>query len=111
MSKRTFVMCLTVGFLAAPFLGGAALASEQSQSPEATYTKKMTRPADTIPSVSILPPEISKSLKIARIPTNRPIPLIVGTYWNCAVNAQDFEICRFKIVVCTDDQSLCTQVN
>ena len=46
MSKRTFVMCLTVGVLTAPFLGGAALASEQSQSPEATYTKKMARPTD-----------------------------------------------------------------
>jgi hypothetical protein len=63
-----------------------------------------------IRTVRVLSPEVSRSLKLTPLPTSRPIPLIVGTYWNCAVNAQDFEICRIKLVVCTDNQELCTEL-
>lgn len=61
-------------------------------------------------SVSFLSREVSKSLEIARVPTSEPIPLIVGTYWNCVTNDQDLEICDITLVVCNDDQSFCTQI-
>ncbi len=70
----------------------------------------MSMRADVIPNITSLPREMSKSLKITPIPTSEPIPLVVGTYWNCPVNAQGFEICRIKIVVCGDDQSFCVDV-
>ena len=58
--------------------------------------------------VRVLPFDVSRKLKIARTPTP-PSPLIVGTYWSCSVQ-NDHEICRIKLVVCTDDQSQCVEV-
>ena len=66
--------------------------------------------AGSLPNVTFLPREISKSLDITSVPTPEPIPLIVGSYWRCTKTDQDFEICRFRIVVCTDDQSFCTEI-
>jgi len=33
----------------------------------------------------------------------------VGTYWSCS-DHNGHEICRIKLVVCTDDQSQCVEV-
>lgn len=85
---------------------GSALAKDPDGPPRALDPT-------AIGTIQVLPPEVSRSLEIARVPTSRPIPLIVGTYWNCAVNAQDFEICRLKLVVCDDDEDppVCFDVN
>lgn len=58
--------------------------------------------------VRVLPPDVSRKLKIARTPLP-PSPIIVGTYWSCS-NHNDHDICRIKLVVCTDDQSQCVEV-
>jgi len=62
------------------------------------------------PRFQMLPPEVSRSLKISRLPTDKPMPLIIGTYWDCAINSQGFEICNTLIVVCDDDQEFCTTI-
>jgi len=58
--------------------------------------------------VRVLPFDASRKLKIARTPLP-PSPLIVGTYWSCS-DHNGHEICRIKLVVCTDDQSQCVEV-
>ena len=68
------------------------------------------RGVDTIPSVIFLPEEVSWSLDISRVPTSKPIPLLVGTYWNCLTNDEGFETCDITLVVCTREQDFCTQV-
>ena len=59
--------------------------------------------------VRALTPEVSSKLKIARTPMP-PSPLIVGTYWACSTHSSGHEICRIKLVVCTDDQQYCVEV-
>lgn len=61
-------------------------------------------------TVRLLPRSVSQSLKILKVPTPEPIPLIVGTYWQCFDAPGDFEVCEPVLVVCTNDQSFCTQV-
>ena len=58
--------------------------------------------------VRVLPFDVSRKLKIARTPLP-PSALIVGTYWSCS-NHNGHDICRIKLVVCTDDQSQCVEV-
>jgi hypothetical protein len=58
--------------------------------------------------VRVLPFDVSRKLKIARIPTP-PSALIVGNYWSCTIH-DDREICKITLVVCTDDQSQCVEV-
>jgi hypothetical protein len=60
-------------------------------------------------NVRALTPEVSRALKLARTPLP-PSPLIVGTYWSCSTHSSGFEICRIKLVVCTDDQQSCVEV-
>lgn len=63
----------------------------------------------TVPStIKVLPREVSRSLKITKLPTSRPIPLIVGSYWSCREQS-GFEICRFKVVACTSEQETCVE--
>lgn len=59
--------------------------------------------------IRVLPPEVSRALKLARTPLP-PSPLIVGTYWACSTHSSGHEICRIKLVVCTDDQKYCVEV-
>lgn len=61
-----------------------------------------------MPSIKVFSKEVSRSLDIAKIPTAEPIPLIVGGYWKCEKKFT-FEICDFKVVACTDDQSFCVE--
>ena len=61
-------------------------------------------------TVRLLPRSVSRSLKILKVPTPEPIPLLIGTYWQCFDAPGDFEVCEPVLVVCTDDQSFCTQV-
>ena len=58
--------------------------------------------------VRVLPPDVSMKLRIARTPLP-PSPLIVGTYWSCS-DHNGHELCRIKLVVCTNDQSQCVEV-
>ena len=58
--------------------------------------------------VRVLPFDVSRKLKITRTPTP-PSAIIVGTYWSCTLH-DDREICKIKLVVCTDDQSQCVEV-
>src|SRR5688572_29843151 len=60
-------------------------------------------------NVRVLTPEISRSLKIARMPTPTAA-LLVGSYWSCSTNSHGHEICRIKLVVCTNDQQNCVEV-
>jgi hypothetical protein len=60
-------------------------------------------------NVRALTPEVSRALKLARTPMP-PSPLIVGTYWACNTHSSGHEICRIKLVVCTDDQQYCVEV-
>lgn len=61
-------------------------------------------------TVKLLPPDVSRSLQIMRMPTSQPVPLLVGVYWNCADNGHGFDVCRLVTIVCTQDQSLCAEV-
>jgi len=82
------------------------------------FTASVSAPAQTVDDadtgtvitrdVRALPPEVSRGLKIARMPLP-PSPLIVGTYWSCKTHS-GFEICRIKLVVCTTDQTYCVEV-
>jgi hypothetical protein len=58
--------------------------------------------------VRVLPPDVSRKLKIARTPLP-PSAIIEGTYWSCTIH-DDRDICKIKLVVCTDDQSQCVEV-
>lgn len=96
--NKSFKLCALAAF------GIAIVVPALAQTPE-------ERDAGTVitRSVRALPPEVSRSLKIARTPMP-PSPLIVGTYWSCSNHSSGFEICRIKLVVCTDDQSSCVEV-
>lgn len=61
------------------------------------------------PTIKVLSKEVSRSLRITRIPTSKPTPLIVGNYWNCREQSS-FEICRLTVVVCTNDQDTCVEI-
>ena len=61
-------------------------------------------------TIRVLPQEISRSLKIMRTPTSQPVPFLIGTYWSCSDTPIGTEICHLVLVVCRDDQSLCTEV-
>ncbi len=66
------------------------------------------RPA-VIGTIRVLPKDVSQSLKITRVPTTQPVPLVVGGYWACNQD-HGFDICRFVLVVCTENQSNCVEV-
>jgi hypothetical protein len=61
-------------------------------------------------TITVLPVDISRSLKITPIPTSQPIPLLIGTYWDCSDTPAGLEHCRLTLVVCTNDQSICTEL-
>ena len=88
-------------------------AQEQSQQGQG-YTpprhERETRLKMPNRTVRLLPRSVSQSLKILKVPTPEPIPLIVGTHWQCFDAPGDFEVCEPVLVVCTNDQSFCTQV-
>lgn len=86
---------------------GNALAADSTSS-----SLLITKQKDaSVPQVTFLSREVAKSLDITPIPASEPVPLIVGTYWSCHINAYDLEICRIKLVVCNDDQTFCVDVN
>jgi hypothetical protein len=90
------------GALAA--LGLAASIPALAQTPEDLEAETVvTR------DVRVLTPEVSRALKIARTPM-QPAGLIVGTYWRCKTHSSGFEVCRIKLVVCTDNQQNCVEV-
>ncbi len=75
---------------------------------EAEATKP---PPGKIMRLTFLPPEVSRSLKIAQVPTDRPVPLIVGIYWDCTTNeGTGLEICDLTTVVCDNTQEHCVQL-
>lgn len=100
MNKRLDV------FLLLTLLSLASVASADDKAETVKYATKAPAPAFTI-----LPPEVSVDLKILKVPTSEPAPLTIGTYWDCEINEHRFEVCDFKIVVCTNDQTFCTTVN
>lgn len=85
-------------------LASASALGQSGAAPPAPVDASLTQ------SVRIIPPKVARSLKIARIPGGGGVPLVVGTYWSCFMDS-GFEICRIKLVVCTNDQSYCVQVN
>lgn len=107
MNRLSATNMLAVSLIVMLSLAGVASGSEDSR-----YEKPPTAhmAGGVSHGVVVLPEKVSKSLEIARVPTSRPVPFIIGTYWSCRVNDQDFEICRFKLVVCDDDQSRCAEV-
>lgn len=85
-------------------LGFATCVPALAQTPE-------EREAGTVitRSVRALTPEVSRALKLARTPV-QTTGLLIGSYWSCSTNSNGHEICRIKLVVCTDDQSYCVEV-
>src|SRR5262245_53580954 len=83
-------------------VASAPLFAQVVAEPDADAEAVITR------DVRVLPPDVSLKLRIARTPTP-PSPLIVGTYWSCS-NHNGHDICRIKLVVCTNDQSQCVEV-
>lgn len=73
----------------------------------AQTTSAATKSPVATRTIKVLPPAVSRSLAITRIPTSQPVPLLVGVYWSCDYGAAD---CRLVLVVCTDDQSQCVEV-
>lgn len=108
MNKLILKVLLVVSFGSVTILGGNTVAADLVNNVKPSATSTIT---GTVPDITFLSREVSRSLKITPIPTSKPIPLIVGTYWNCHTNSQNFEICRIKVVVCEDDQSFCVDVN
>lgn len=102
-TKFLLVFSLSIAILS----GGNAIAADKNK-----YGKEEVVPENvvTTPDIRFLSGKTSRSLKISRVPTSEPIPLIVGTYWNCNINDQGFEICDTLTVVCTNDQSFCTEI-
>ena len=67
------------------------------------------KPRAEIAAIRILPPEVSKSLKVTPIPTQRPVPLLIGQGWTCLVDPNTgFENCEPYLVVCTNSMDFCT---
>lgn len=88
------------GFI--PFVGAPPAGAQEGDG-----TEEATR----VPSVRVLPPEIVRTLEISRIPTGRQTRMIVGGHWSCQNHSSGFEICRFKIVVCDDeDPGFCVEI-
>ena len=92
---------LNLGVLVA--LGCAASVSALAQTVDEADASTVTR------NVRVLSPEASRALKLARTPTP-PTPLIVGTYWSCKTHSSGFDVCRIKLVVCTDGQQYCVEI-
>lgn len=61
-------------------------------------------------SIKILPRKESRALKISRIPGGTGVPMIIGNYWACHEDL-GFTICKLKLVVCNDAQTICVQIN
>lgn len=109
LSTPKTLAVLLVGVLV--LLGSSLVTADQDQ--DKSYEKQdrvVACEEASPPTVTILPREVSKSLKIDRLPTSEPIPLIVGTYWSCVTVHLNHEICRIKLVVCPNDQSRCIEV-
>jgi len=73
---------------------------------------KYTAAAKTshMPAIRILPEKVSRNLEILRAPTTEPIPLIVGFYWSCFIDSDTgLESCDPRLVICTNDQSVCAE--
>ena len=97
--------------LAAALILESALTAPGAWAQTATSFVPKTPPdATSLTTVRVLPRSLSESLKLTPVPTSDPVPFIVGTYWSCSENAQNMEICRITLVVCTDDQSLCVEL-
>jgi hypothetical protein len=88
----------------------AALAASTFATAAPAQTTSLTTKPPAVPTraVKVLPPELSRSLAITRMPTTQPVPIVIGTYWNCQDGGNG--LCRLVLVVCTDDQSLCAEV-
>jgi hypothetical protein len=96
------IKSLKFGALAA--LGLAACVPALAQTPDELDAETVvTR------DIRVLTPEVSRALKIARTPM-QPAGLIVGTYWRCKTHSSGFEVCKIKLVVCTDNQQNCVEV-
>jgi hypothetical protein len=60
-------------------------------------------------NVRVLPPEVSRTLKLARIPVPAS-PLIVGSRWDCRTRPNGHEACTITVIVCSSDQQVCVEV-
>lgn len=85
----------------------AVLAGAAAAQTLATATKSPPVPTRT---VKLLPPDVSRSLQLLRMPGTPTTPLLVGVYWNCQESSIGTDFCRLVTVVCTQDQSLCAEV-
>jgi hypothetical protein len=69
----------------------------------------MMSPCKAAPEILVqLPAGVSRSLKLAPIPTTEPIPLVIGSGWTCETTSQGSKISRTFTVICNEDQSFCT---
>ena len=92
---------LNIGALAALGLTATIPALAQTPGQNAPAAATLTH------SVRVLPPEVSRSLKIARAP-NSTSSILIGTYWACGERNGN-EFCWIKLVVCFDGQETCIE--
>ncbi len=107
-SKTLFVAFVGVlMLLSASFVVAGAGKEESHKTQDRVQTCE-----GSLPTVTVLPPRVTKSLKLTPVPTSEPIPLVAATYWICAPNGHGFETCRIKLVVCpTDTSDGCFQID
>ena len=91
-----------------PFLAAIVASTASITAPAlAQVTSVATKAPVAARTIKVLPPDVSRSLAITRMPTSQPVPLLVGVYWSCDYGAVD---CKLVLVVCTEDQSQCVEV-
>lgn len=80
--------------------------------PATAQTTLMPTDSDPVAarSVKVLPPDISRNLRLTRMPTTQSTPFLIGTRWQCEPHASGFDRCDLVLVVCTNDQSMCVEV-
>ena len=91
---------------------GAAAGPAARHDADSDYSRMVGARRIEVPRrlVRLLTPEASRKLKILPIPTDHPIPLIVGSIWQCVPAPAGFEECKPVLVFCTNDQGFCGTV-
>lgn len=94
----SMIMCFGIAVL---------LSSNAFSDAKCAKEKMFQRKVGSTMTVSILPPGVSKSLKMTPIPHSTPTPYVIGSGWHCDMR-YGFEVCHPYIVFCTKDGSVCS---
>jgi hypothetical protein len=80
--------------------------------PTAAHAAATSAASDPVAArmVQALPADVSRALKLTRMPTTQSTPFIFGNYWHCEPGDYGLDRCRLVLVVCTNDQSMCFEI-